>query len=323
MPKPPPTPIEHPCVWRGSELLARPDWLHQLTSDHLAELAADGEAPLCGQLLAEITRSLEHGSGAALVSGVPVGGLDENGAKDLFLTLSSLIGTPVSQSAAGELVFSVRDAGHADNDPRARGPNTRKKLTFHSDRCDIIGFLCLQQAKTGGENDIVSSAAIYNHLLETNPELLAELIEPFYYKRHTVDTANARSHCRQPIFSVTDGHFACNLLRVLIDRAYADPELPDMTARQREALDAVEEIAALPEMHASFRQEPGDMVFLNNWVTLHRRSEFEDHEELARKRHILRVWLSPENNRPLDPCFRDNYGAVEAGTVRGGMKASS
>ena len=32
-------------------------------------------------------------------------------------------------------------------------------------------------------------------------------------------------------------------------------------------------------MHATFRQEPGDMVFMNNWVTLHKRSAFEDWPE--------------------------------------------
>ena len=49
-------------------------------------------------------------------------------------------------SSAGELIFSVKDSGYADDDPRSRGPNTRKKLSFHSDRCDVMGFLCLQQA---------------------------------------------------------------------------------------------------------------------------------------------------------------------------------
>ncbi len=72
-------------------------------------------------------------------------------------------------------------------------------------------------------------------------------------------------------------------------------------------------------MHAGIRQQPGDMLFMNNWVTLHRRSEFEDYPEAERKRHILRVWISPPNNRPIDPLFMDNYGAVDAGCIRGGM----
>ena len=242
---------------------------------------------------------------------------------ETFLAIGEQIGAPISQSAAGDLVFSVRDAGHEDDDPRARGPNTRKRLSYHSDRCDVIGFMCLNQAKSGGENYLVSSAAIYNEIRARRPDLLEVLLQPFYYLRHTVDTANAKPYCRQPVFSFTGGKFACNLLRVLIERAHATPELPDLTDLQREALDYIAELADSPEMHVSFMQQPGDLLFLNNWVTLHRRSEFEDHAEEEKKRHILRIWLSVPNSRPLDPLFLDNYGAVGAGELRGGMRAAA
>ena len=107
---------------------------------------------------------------------------------------------------------------------------------------------------------------------------------------------------------------------MLIDRAHAHPDLPDLTPEQIEALDLVESLASDPALHATFRQEPGDMVFLNNWVTLHKRSAFEDWPESERSRHILRIWLSMPNSRPLDPMFAGNYGSVKAGAIRGGMK---
>ena len=316
--------IKSQCVWHGEELFSRADWLHQVNAEHLEEIKELQEengkpSPKLSGLFSGIRNSLENCSGATLIRGLPVEDLDTECAKKLFLRLASQIGHPVSQSADGELAFSVKDAGYKEDDPRSRGPNTSKKLTFHSDRCDIIGFLCLKQAKSGGANDIVSSAAIHNLLLRDHPELLEELYRPFYYKRHNVDTGNSLPYCRQPVFSLTGGKFACNLLRVLIDRAYAIPELPEMTGIQREALDAVERVANQPGIHAGIRQQPGDMLFMNNWVTLHRRSEFEDYPEAERKRHILRVWISPPNNRPIDPLFMDNYGAVDAGTVRGGM----
>ncbi len=317
-------PIISPCVWHGEELFSREDWLHELTPEQTGEIESlkagtESPTPELDRLCSGIRNSLEEHSGAALLRGLPVEGMDASCAKKLFLMLASKIGTPVSQSADGQLIFSVKDAGYKEDDPRARGPNTSKKLTFHSDRCDIIGFLCLKQAMSGGENDIVSSAAIHNILLRDNPKLLTELYRPFYYKRHNVDTGNSSPYCRQPVFSVTQGKFACNLLRVLINRAYAMPELPDLTKLQLEALDAVEHIAGLPEMHAGMLQQPGDMLLMNNWVTLHRRSEFKDYPEVERKRHILRVWISPPNNRPIDPLFIDNYGSVEAGSIRGGM----
>ncbi|MBT6723197.1 MAG: hypothetical protein HOB20_08200, partial [Planctomycetaceae bacterium] len=75
--------------------------------------------------------------------------------------------------------------------------------------------------------------------------------------------------------------------------------------------------------HVEFRQAPGDIVLLNNWITYHRRTEFTDFEEPAKRRHLLRIWLAAPNSRALDEMFRANYGAVEAGEIRGGMNPSS
>ena len=135
-----------------------------------------------------------------------------------------------------------------------------------------------------------------------------------------MDSGNRLAFCEQPVFSFTEGRFACAFLRVLIDRAYADSTTPDMTPLQREALDFLEAVAAEPGMAIEFRQEPGDLLLLNNWVTLHRRTAFEDWPEPAKRRHILRIWLSMPNSRPLDPAFAAQYGNVAAGAVRGGMR---
>ena len=171
----------------------------------------------------------------------------------------------------------------------------------------------------GGENELVSSPALYEVIREERPDLLKVLMQPFPYNRHIVDTGNALSFCEQPIFSFCDGHFAGSFLRVLIDRADADPDCPSLTDEQREALDFLEDTAEREDLRVHFRQEPGDILFLNNWVTFHRRTAFDDWPELERRRHLLRVWLSVPNSRPLDEPFKANYGSVEAGSIRGGM----
>ncbi|MEM8681019.1 MAG: TauD/TfdA family dioxygenase, partial [Planctomycetota bacterium] len=242
-------------------------------------------------------------------------------AKRLFWLVAQRLGTPVSQSAAGERLFAVQDAGFAESDRRARGPNTRKRLSFHTDRCDVIGFLCVRQALEGGQNDVVSSVTLFNRILVQRPDLCRTLMESYLYQRHNVDHGNALAYCEQPIFSITKGHFAANCLRVLIERAYASPETPDMTDLQREALDYLEATAEDETLFHRFRLERGDMLFLNNWVTLHRRLQFVDHPEPDHKRLLYRAWLSMPNSRPLDPRFAANYGSTEAGAVRGGMRA--
>jgi len=330
-----PPALTHAAAWRGEELFGRENWLMELTGDDLAEIdravcATEGRTaeelerpedfPLAAlaEKLRRVQHDLEHGSGAVMLQRVPVEKYSEGQVRRIFWALARHIGTPISQSAAGERIFSVRDEGFKVGQPQARGPNTNKRLSFHTDRCDVIAFLCLQPAQRGGENQLVSSMAVYNEMLRRRPDLVRQLLEPYYYRRHNVDQGNDRPYCRQPIFSFTEGHFACSYLRVLIDRAEELHEVPGMSDQQRQALDYLEELAG--ELCVTFHQQPGDVLFLNNWVTLHRRGEFEDHEAPELRRHILRIWLSTPNSRPIDPLFADNFGSTAAGAIRGGMR---
>ena len=71
-------------------------------------------------------------------------------------------------------------------------------------------------------------------------------------------------------------------------------------------------------MHYSMHLEPGDMQFVYNHHLLHSRSDFEDWPEPERRRHLLRLWLSPAGDRLLPPCFAQRYGALTPGS-RGGI----
>lgn len=326
-----------PADWRGDALLSHGDWQHTLTQAEIRELhdalaavqaggldlhqiaAADFPLPTLSTRLATARETLENGCGSFFLRGWPVADHDLEANRTLFWGISRHLGTPISQSAAGEYLFHVQDAGFKPGHAKARGPNTSKGLSFHCDRCDVIGFLCVRQAEEGGENCLVSSVAAHNLMLERHPELLAELYQPWYYKTHNVDVANDDPWCRQPIFAIEQGHFVGYVLRVLIDRAYQLPELPDMTPRQKEALDTLEAICADPAVHYRFRQRPGDLLFVNNFVNFHSRTEFIDHADPERRRLLLRIWLAMPNSRPLPASFAGSFGATAAGALRGGI----
>lgn len=328
---------DSPAAWRGSELTHRPDWQHVLTKAQITEIelaladvkrrglalesitAEDFPLPEFGDRLRAVQSSLENGSGSFFLRGWPVErhSLDDN--SRVFWGLSRHLGTPISQSAQGEKIFHVWDAGYKAGDTKARGPNTSKGLHFHCDRCDVIGFLCIHQAKQGGENYLVSSVTVHNEILARRPDLLEVLYQPWYYKTHNVDLANDDPWCKQPIFANQEGHFVAYVLRVLIDRAYELAELPDMTPKQKEALDFLDEVCAEPDLNHCFRQEPGDLLFINNFVNFHSRAAFEDHEDPEKKRRLLRLWLSVPNSRPLPPAFAGSFGRTGAGEIRGGI----
>jgi len=315
--------------WRGRELIERANWPQEISPSEAAALEAfveraanrDSESitrdeanlPELANLAARLSRELEQGPGTVLLRGLPV---DERA----FWALTLQLGTPVSQSAEGRRLFHVRDAGYQPGDPRFRGPMSNKRLSFHTDRCDVIAFLAIQPAIEGGETLLVSSQTLRDELSRRDPAALATLSRPYPFLRHTVDGGNEKPYCELPIFSERDGHFAAHFLRVLIDRADASAEAPSLIAEQRAALDKLEDLAEDPALHVSFPMEPGDVLLLNNWTTFHRRSEFVDAPEPALKRHLLRVWLSMDNSRPIDRRFVDHFGAVEAGALRGGMR---
>jgi hypothetical protein len=98
------------------------------------------------------------------------------------------------------------------------------------------------------------------------------------------------------------------------------PRLSDLDHR---ALDIIQALAETDEFRFDMVLEQGDMQFLNNHVMIHSRTQFEDYEDPARRRHLLRLWLSIPGGRPLCEGLRDAYKAVETNTVRGGFKGQA
>ena len=56
--------------------------------------------------------------------------------------------------------------------------------------------------------------------------------------------------------------------------------------------------------------ESGDIQWLKNSVTLHARTEYEDFPEPARKRHLLRLWLTSRR------AFADSDAFLNTGIPR-------
>ena len=58
---------------------------------------------------------------------------------------------------------------------------------------------------------------------------------------------------------------------------------------------------------------------MNNHVALHSRTAFEDYSEEDKRRHLLRMWLSVPNSRPLSDALETIYQDRRTGAVRGGF----
>ena len=89
------------------------------------------------------------------------------------------------------------------------------------------------------------------------------------------------------------------------------------TAIQREALEAVQDIANRPELMLTMGFQEGDIQLLNNHFTMHAREAYEDYDEPGRERHLLRMWIavSDERRRPLSDALAGRYRWVRDGGI--------
>lgn len=95
--------------------------------------------------------------------------------------------------------------------------------------------------------------------------------------------------CRPVIFH-EEGKLLINFGRAALMGSAANPRKPHLPAlndQQKEALDAIEAIARATEIQ--FATQPGDMHFINNLTTLHRRDGFTNDPD--HKRHLVRMRL--------------------------------
>ena len=198
----------------------------------------------------------------------------------------------MSQNAAGDLQGHVRATGADPDDPSVRLYKTRVGLGFHSDGSDLVGLLCLRPGRRGGENLLVSTATLYDELLRRRPDLVPLLYEPFHWDRNEEQAPGEPPFFSLPICRYAGGRLSFFYIPWYIRGAQRHPEVPRLRPEQHELLDLVDAIAADPALHLRMRLEPGELNLLKNNAVLHARTPFEDWEEPARRRHMLRLWLT-------------------------------
>jgi hypothetical protein len=303
-------PLATPATWRGADLQEAGGWLHRLSSAEVADLeSALRRAKAAGRPRTELTRAdfplpilapaiarwmdqLQNGRGFVNVKGIPVERHDDADVALLHWGLGLHMGKAVSQNAAGDLLGHVRDTGADPNDSSVRLYKTRVDLSFHSDGSDLVALLCIRQGRSGGENRLVSTAALYNEILRRRPDLVPLLYQPFHWDRNDEQAEGQDPYFQLPICRYHDGRLTFFYIPWYIRKAQRHPEVPRFTPEQAALLELIDEIAAEPEMHVEMRLEPGEVNYLKNNAVLHARTEYMDFEEPERKRHLVRLWLT-------------------------------
>jgi hypothetical protein len=342
-----PTPnglIDNPGNWSGRNFLDDNQWVTHWSKQALAELFAAIEAvkksgktvphftkqdfplPSLEDELQAIRADLEVDNGFSLIRGIPSNELSEYEAEILFWGLMVHLGHPMTQNAKGHVLGHVRDLGLDINDTKVRNYQTTEELFFHNDSCDVLMLMCRQVAKSGGRSRLASIPALFNVMWTDDAALTAELFKPFSFDRRGEPgrpDEPETPYYSLPILNYHEGLITARMVpRGYIVSAQRFDGVPKLTERMNSALDFMEEVAVRPEVSFSFDMLPGDLQLVNNYCTFHSRTEFEDFDDLDRKRHMLRAWLSVPNSRPLPPWYKERWGSITPGEPRGGVYAS-
>ena len=319
------TPITARSAWRPGDFPTPDAYTVTLTGDHLAAFdAALESARAHGRALEHATEgdfALEaiaadvaawrdeilEGRGFVVLRGLAGPRYSPDDLATIFWGLGLHLGRAVSQSPMGDVIGHV--VGIGGQDRRERAYRNSRELTMHTDRCDVIGMLCLVKAMRGGVSAYASAHTIYNEILATRPALLDPLFAGFRYHRRGEQLPGEPGITADPvpILSEQDGALSVVFLRAYIEMAANELGAPFAPA-EIAALDYFEEVAARPDVKLAFTMEPGEAIFFNNCMTLHNRTAFEDHPDPARKRHLLRLWLMLDGERPLAPAVHAYKG---------------
>lgn len=301
-------PVIDPAGWSPESLGDADDWSYLITDRDVTEMRDAVDAvrrngvaiadvdcttfPLKGfsEILRDVKRELDDGRGIVMMRNFPVEAMSREDAAIAYIGLGSYLGEKMPQNKYGHLLGHVKDLGGTYTDPLTRGYTTRAEMRFHSDGSYYVGLLCLQTSKSGGQSRIASSVTVYNRMLEQRPDLARELTENFYRSRSGEINPGEKPWFKQPIFSFTDGYFSAVGLGIAIEKAQALPGVPPFTPAQREAMAMYRDLVEDCAVDIDFRR--GDIQFLNNFVMLHTRREYEDWPEPERKRHLWRLWLT-------------------------------
>lgn len=329
-----------PKPWKAADLKQSAHWMRRLTQAEQAgirkgldaflasgipmtqAIGADFPFENINTLIADIRRELYSEFGMIVLKDFPIKGLTEPDIQAMYWGFTNHLGLLRPQGKDSGLIKHVKDAGGAYRNATGRGYNTNSELDFHTDLSDIVGLLCLHDAKSGGVSRVCSSLAIFEQMQHETPELAKALTDPIHYSRQGEEAPSEKPFYTTPIVSFADGWFSCRYVRNHTRHAHRHEGAREASPVQLAAMDRMDTLANAPEMVYEMRLEPGDFQLLNNHVTLHSRTAYEDYDDPAKKRSLLRSWICNPDSQPLSPALAEAYHDTRAGAVRGGIKGA-
>jgi hypothetical protein len=307
--------IPERSAWSGAAIGGKQGLVYALTDEHRRALhdllertrslpcesvtREHFDDPRINGFLNDVREELGNGRGAVILQSLPRNRYSDDELTRIFWGMATHLGIAVAQNTAGDRIDHVRDT--ADN-PLGRRQYGTQELVLHTDNAtgETLGLLCLCKSKSGGVSRVASALAVHNAFVRNHPDLLDALYAGFPYHRKGRQRPGDPmvTPFNVPIFSNVDGFVSVRYNRDYMEKAASLLGMK-MPARLAAALDYFDAVSNRDDMVVRFMLEPGEIMLINNLTCLHARTEFEDHPEPERKRHLVRLWLHVPNGRPF------------------------
>lgn len=292
-------------------LLSIPDSCHAELKEFVATLRAnplqtevlqpmDYHLPKTTGLMKRVKRKLENGVGFCVLDRLPVKTFNKDELKAVYWIISSLLARPVAQSFNGTLLYDVIDTGKIKG-PKVRADLTSAELDFHTDYSyneppRYFGLQTLRTAKKGGKSGAVSLMTAHNEMRRRHPDLLERLYRPFWLNRYGEHAPGEPKASFHPVYSYNGNEL---IARFNPRNIYAGYDLAEeeLDSEGQEAIETLHGILSEPAMSLNFYLSAGQTIYFLNGHCAHRRTAYEDHEDLDRRRHMIRIFLRDHGAR--------------------------
>jgi Taurine catabolism dioxygenase TauD, TfdA family len=312
--------IEAPSAWIGEQLGGKEAVTYRLGQEELEAIdsllertrdrglhevrAPEFNHPVLDRTLETLLQLIMNGRGLVIVSGLTPERYTGEQMERVYWGFGTHWGRAAVQSVYGDLMGYVQVN---EQDPYARAYRSADELAFHCDTYELVGLMCVQKAEEGGMSRMVSSLTIHNEMLRRHPDLLAPLYEGYYLAPPELQHSERPvTDVKTPVFCHRAGLVSCTYAANFMKRA-AERRGETLPQELAAAIRAFDEIVSEPQLQLNAQLEPGDMMFWQNFTNLHARTSFKN--SATRRRKLLRLWLTPENPRPVDPRFHSRAQA--------------
>jgi len=263
---------------------------------------AEYALPVCRALLDRVRATVFEGVRFAVLDRLPLDEIGDEIGVQVYWLLCSLLCRPVAQRLDGTMLYDVKDFGRPPTPGSGVRPaQTNLEQAFHNDNAysrrvpESVALLCLHPARTGGVSRTISLHSVHNRLLARHPELLPRLYGMFGFDRQRECWPEESPIFFGPLFR-HDGRLAVRLSTHQLFSAYKMRDLP-IAAEDQAALDALKAVCLEPDLCIDFAMARGMIQFVNNREIGHARTGFQEQDDPARQRHMIRIWQSRDGTR--------------------------